>query len=126
MQFFSSVFERRSSEAIPPSRSPLTSRVTRGNSSRAFIEPLTALTGAYRQVHANPEMQMIESFARVAAACQKPDDPNRIDWCVPGRREEAGLGRDRARRCDMRDVPGAEGGMRMLSCPGFRQRRCPL
>jgi hypothetical protein len=67
MQFFRSVFERRAPEAIPAVEAALGTRITQGNSTRAFTaELLTALTNAYRQAHANPEIhQLAESPIRV-------------------------------------------------------------
>lgn len=56
MQFSRSVFERRTPEAIPAVEAALGTTLTQGNTTRAFTEELlTALTGAYRRAHANPE-----------------------------------------------------------------------
>lgn len=58
MQFWRSVFERRAPEAIPAVEAALGAKMTQGNATRAFTEELlTALTDAYRQAHANPEIQ---------------------------------------------------------------------
>ena len=66
MQFFRSVFERRAPDAIPAVEAALGTKLTQGNSTRAFTEQLlTALTGAYRQAHANPEIQLAEPSSRV-------------------------------------------------------------
>jgi hypothetical protein len=62
MQFFRSVFERRAPEAIPAVEAALATKITHGNSTRDFTEELlTALTDAYRQAHANPEIQFGEA-----------------------------------------------------------------
>ena len=56
MQFFRSVFERRAPEAIREVEAALGTKITHGNSTRAFTEELlTALTDAYRQADASPE-----------------------------------------------------------------------
>ncbi len=66
MQFSRSVFERRAPEATPAVEAALGTKITQGNSARAFTEQLlTALTGAYRQAHANPEIQLAEPSSRV-------------------------------------------------------------
>lgn len=66
MQFYRSVFERRASEAIPAVEAALGTKITNGNSTRAFTEELlTALTDAYRQAHANPEIQLVADVVRV-------------------------------------------------------------
>jgi hypothetical protein len=50
MQLFRSVFERRAPEAIPAVEAALGTKITQGNSTRAFTEELlTAMTDAYRQ-----------------------------------------------------------------------------
>lgn len=60
MQFFRSVFERRAPEAIPAVEAALGTKITQGNSTRAFTEELlTALTDAYRQADASPEIQEV-------------------------------------------------------------------
>lgn len=58
MQFFRSVFERRAPETIPAVEAALGTRITHGNSARAYTEELlAALTNAYRRhAHANPEI----------------------------------------------------------------------
>ena len=66
MQFFRSVFERRSPEAIPAVEAALGTKITHGNSTRAFTEDLLmALTDAYRHAHANPEIHEAEAVLRV-------------------------------------------------------------
>jgi len=66
MQLFRSVFERRAPEAIPAVEAALGARITHGNSTRVFTEELlTALTGAYRQAHANPEIRLVEDVLRI-------------------------------------------------------------
>lgn len=61
MQFWRSVFERRAPEAIPAVEAALGATITQGNATRAFTEGLlTALTDAYRQAHANPEIEEIQ------------------------------------------------------------------
>ena len=66
MQFFRSVFERRAPGAIPAVEAALGAKITHGNSTRAFAEELlTALTDAYRQAHANPEILEGEYVLRV-------------------------------------------------------------
>lgn len=65
MQFFRSVFGRRAPEAIPAVEAALGTKITQGNSTRAFTEELlTAVTDAYRQAHANPEIQLVEHVVR--------------------------------------------------------------
>ncbi len=64
MQFFRSVFERRAPESIAAVEAALGTKITQGNSTRAFTEDLlAALTSAYREAHANPEIQFFESVA---------------------------------------------------------------
>jgi hypothetical protein len=63
MQFYRSVFERRAPEAIPAVEAALGTTITQGNATRAFTEGLlTALTDAYRQAHANPEIEEIQEI----------------------------------------------------------------
>ena len=63
MQFWRSVFERRAPEAIPAVEAALGATITQGNATQAFTEGLlTALTDAYRQAHANPEIEEIQGI----------------------------------------------------------------
>ena len=61
MQFFRSVFERRAPNAIPVIEAILGTKLTQGNSTKVFAdELLAALTDAYREAAATPEIQVIE------------------------------------------------------------------
>jgi hypothetical protein len=65
MQFFRSVFERRAPNAIPVIEAILGTKLTQGNSTKVFAgELLVALTDAYREAAANPEIEVIEVRAR--------------------------------------------------------------
>lgn len=66
MQFFRSVFERRAPEGMQAVEAALGAQITQGNSTRAFTEELlAALTDAYREAHANSEIQLVDPILRV-------------------------------------------------------------